>query len=146
MTIPIAGSGERVHRMDPVAGSHEGSDEESPVGLYAHHHVGGFLDEGFNEFVEPSHSFNPFGDPSFAESRPRAILHTDVVVRFGPVHADKDLHRASSRCREPEEAIGPLMEVLKARHPTSRVGILADQQRHDLAVGLKVQLRRVLIC
>jgi hypothetical protein len=26
------------------------------------------------------------------------------------------------------------MEVLGARHPTSRVGILTDQQRHDLAV------------
>ena len=83
----------------------------------------------------------PFGDPSFAESRPRAILHTDVVVRFGPVHADKDLHRASSRCREPEEAIGPLMEVLEVRHPTSRVGILTDQQGHGLGLGLKVQLK-----
>lgn len=29
------------------------------------------------------------------------------------------------------------MEVLEVRHPTSRVGILTDQQRHDLVLGLK---------
>jgi hypothetical protein len=37
------------------------------------------------------------------------------------------------------------MEVLKARHPTSRVGILTDQQRHDLELGLKTLPSRVLI-
>jgi len=47
---------------------------------------------------------------------------------------------------EPEETFGPLMEVLVARHPTSRVGILTDQQRHDLLVGLTVPPLRVLIC
>jgi len=49
-------------------------------------------------------------------------------------------------CREPEEAIGSLMEVLRARHPTSRVGILTTQQGHDLAEGLEVPLSPVLTC
>jgi hypothetical protein len=38
------------------------------------------------------------------------------------------------------------MEVLAARHPTSRVGILTDQQRHDLGLGLEAQRLEVLIC
>ncbi len=29
------------------------------------------------------------------------------------------------------------MEVPEVRHPTSRVGILTDQQGHDLVLGLK---------
>jgi hypothetical protein len=68
------------------------------------------------------------------------------VVRFRPVHADEDFHCASSRCREPEEAFGVLMEVLEVRHPTSRVGILTDQQGHDLVLGLKVRNDGVLTC
>ena len=46
---------------------------------------------------------------------------------------------------EPEETSNPLMEVLVARHPTSRLGFLADHQRHDLLLGLIVQPPRVLI-
>ena len=65
-------------------------------------------------------------------------------MRFSPVHADENFHSASSRCREPEEAIGPLMEVLVARHPTSRVGILTNQQGHGLGLGLEVQPQGVL--
>jgi hypothetical protein len=38
------------------------------------------------------------------------------------------------------------MEVLMARHPTSRVGILTDQQGHDLSQGLEVQPEQVLTC
>jgi hypothetical protein len=38
------------------------------------------------------------------------------------------------------------MEVLEARHPTSRFGILTNQLGHDLHVGLKAQLLEVLTC
>jgi len=68
------------------------------------------------------------------------------VVGFCPVHADEGCHGVSSRCLEPEETIGLLMEVLMARHPTSRVGILTNQQGHDLELGLEVRLLGVLTC
>jgi hypothetical protein len=60
-------------------------------------------------------------------------------VSICPVHADEGCHGVSSLRLEPEETIGPLMEVLMARHPTSRFGILTNQQGHDLSEGLEVR-------
>jgi site-specific recombinase XerD len=76
----------------------------------------------------------------------RVARRADIVVSLCPVHADERCHGVSSLCLEPEETIGPLMEVLMARHPTSRVGILTDQQGHDLGEGLAVRPLRVLTC
>jgi len=108
--------------------------------------LGRLFDERGHQLVELPHPGDAVGNTTFGQRSPGVVFHTDVVVGFCPVHADEDCHCASSRCREPEEAIGPLMEVLAARHPTSRVGILTDQQRHDLDLGLEVRRSGVLIC
>jgi hypothetical protein len=143
MTISIAGGRERSHRIDPVARGRQSTDEESSVGFDAHQNLNWVIHEGFHELVEPPYSFDSW---TLDERHPRTVQDTDIVVSFRPVHADEDRHRASSRCREPEEAVGRLMEVLEVRHPTSRVGVLTDQKWHDLEIGLEVLTGEVLTC
>ncbi len=58
---------------------------------------------------------------SLFPSVPQLIYNAHVVVGFYSVQADEYLHRASSGCRDPEEAFGVLMDAFEARYPISRV-------------------------
>ena len=61
VALPVARGRHRVHRQHLVAGGHQGADEQAPVGLGGHHHLGWLVGEGSHQLVEAGHALNPLG-------------------------------------------------------------------------------------
>ena len=90
MAVSIARRRHRVHRVELVAGGHQGADEKAPVRLDADHHFLGILDVSFDELVKAGDALHPFGQAGLGKSSALLVAHMHVVVGLSPIHSHKD--------------------------------------------------------
>src|SRR2546429_9775415 len=90
--------------------------------------------------MQPPHSLQPVDHPPLAQHLALLIEQADVVMSLRPVDSQEDhlhllhyrpVHQAEGDLRHPNRP------VLEARHPTSRLDLLAGRGVHSLPLGLQ---------
>ena len=61
MAVPVTRRGHRVHREDQIAGRHQRSHEQAPVGLDADRHLARILHMAANQVMETGDALHPLG-------------------------------------------------------------------------------------
>jgi hypothetical protein len=95
MTFPVAAGGKRVARHHLVASRDQGTNQQPTIQLDAHHHLSRLGGVICDQRVQLGDAGDPIGHPAAAEHGAGLVQYAQLVVGFGPVHADKD-HPASS--------------------------------------------------
>jgi hypothetical protein len=121
--LPIPRRGHRVHGQHRVPGRHQRPHEQTPIGLRGDHDIGRTLHVARDQFMEPGHALDPFGQPATRQPAALAVLDMNVMVGLSPVVTNKHCpHRQPPRRIGIEHGGGhqlPNGSVLEARHPTS---------------------------
>ena len=126
VAFPVPTGSKGIDRKQLVSAGNQGFNEQSPVGLDAHHHLGRFSGMIGNQGMELADALKPFRHPSFGENLALLIQDAQIVMGLSPVVTDEDqlLLLSSTFPDEPKEHHRRTNgSVLKARHPTSRFGI-----------------------
>ena len=149
MPVPVTRCRHRIHREHLVAGRHQRSDEQAPVGLDSDHHLLRFADMAADKVVEAGDALHSLRKAAAGEALSVLVLDMHVVMGLSPIHPYKDHLAPLARpapTPSPRTPAATNGSVLEARHPTSRHGNLTDQQGHDLVLRLKALSKSVLTC
>jgi hypothetical protein len=124
MPISVATHRPRVERIHLIAGTHQRTDQQPPVGLDPNHHPPRILDMGGDQRVQLTHPRQPISDPPGREHAAVLVQQAQVMVGLAPVHTDKQhpgppLHRPPG-CEPEKDLRRPNGSAQLARHPTSR--------------------------
>jgi hypothetical protein len=73
-----------------IARGHQRPHEQPAIGLSAHHHLGGIIDELNDQRVEPGDTLHPLLQPRRRQPLAVSIEHHNVVVILRPVMPNED--------------------------------------------------------
>jgi hypothetical protein len=95
MAVAVAADGQRIDRIDLVAGRHQRAHEQATIGLGPHHHLGRILSMGGEQLLQRSQPGQPLSHPP-GRQNPSALGHDGhIMVFLGPIEPDKQ-HPSSS--------------------------------------------------
>jgi hypothetical protein len=140
VAFPVAAGGQGVDRHHLVAGRHQGPDQQPPVQLDADHHLGRLAGVVSDQRVQLGDASDPIRYPPAAQHGAGLVEHADLVVGFGPVHADKQqpclLSPTPPPLASPRSSQRPNGSVLCWHPIPPAVRLLTSQQGRALAVEL----------
>jgi hypothetical protein len=128
VSLAVAGHGQRVQRIEGVAGGQQPAHEQPALGLDADHHLLGrspLAQVRSHQLMHPPKALQAVGHAGAAQGLASLVHEQDVVIGLSPVHPqEQHLARLPLALRrfEPEETSGDRMvQCSVARHPTSRL-------------------------
>jgi len=89
MPATVAADGMGVDRIDLVAGGHQRSDQQTPVGLDADHHLPWVLCMGGHQLMQLAHPNQAIRDPASCQNAAILVEQAQVMVGLAPVHPEK---------------------------------------------------------
>jgi hypothetical protein len=88
--VAVAAGGQRIDRVDRVAGLQQGSDPEAAVGLDADNDLARLRRVLCQQRVQLPDAGKPLRQPPLGELLALLVKHAHVVVGLGPVIPDED--------------------------------------------------------